>query len=457
MNEPTGQDRLPPQSIQAERCVLGSMMLDPFAIAQAMQILKKGHFFREAHQTLFAVLVELYDDRGGKGIDLVTIRDYLEKRQLFEAIGGEAALVDIVNAVPVADHVEYYARIVREKHLLRTLVQMGSQVIREAMSETENAAAALERCQQVVLDLVHEATGATKSADFATLLSNAYEKIANGDGSHITGLSTGLAELDTITRGLQPSELILIAARPSIGKTGLALNIAEHLAVDEKIPVAFFSLEMSGQLLAKRILAGRADVPGDRLDRGLLNDAEFGRLAAALGPLSEASLHIDDSPSLTIMQLRARARRLQHLHGIRCVFVDYLQLLDSPYQGRDVNRQQQIAEISKGLKSLARELNIPVVAMSQLNRGPEARETQGFRPRISDLRESGSLEQDADVVILLHREEHYYVGQDAPEDIRGIAEAIVAKQRNGPTGMVRLQFKKETVRFRNLTFGATDF
>ncbi len=444
-------ERMPPQSVQAERCILGSMMLDSACIGQVIQLLKKEHFVRESHQALYGVLVELYDSNQGRGIDLVTLKDCLERKKLLEAIGGVPALSEIVEAVPAPDHAEYYARIVRDKFLLRSLIQTSTEILREAFDESDDPASTLDRCEQKIYELAQAHAEGAGAVELSRLLQEVYEKIENSDGSLVTGLPTGYRELDALTSGLQPSEMIILAARPSMGKTALALNIAEHLAADNNIPVAFFSLEMAAPQLAQRLLSSRAEVPGQKLRRRMLNDEEFGRLALHVGALSEAPLFIDDQPSMTVMQLRARARRLKTQRNVQAVFVDYLQLMDAP-GGRETNRQQQITDISRGLKALARELKVPVIALSQLNRSPEGRE--GHRPRMSDLRESGSLEQDADVVMLLHREEYYHIGEtDIPEEIRGVGELIIAKQRNGPTGNVRLQFNNEIMRFRDLAAG----
>ncbi|MCG3179898.1 MAG: Replicative DNA helicase [Phycisphaerae bacterium] len=443
-------ERLPPQSIQAERCVLGSMLLDAACVGEVMQVLTRDHFVRDGHQVLFETLVHLYDTNQGSGIDLVTVRDHLERAKLLSAVGGMEAIVEIVETVPSADHALYYANIVRDKYTLRCVIQTATEVLREAFDASEDPSATIDRCEQKIYQLAEKHAGAG-AIELKALLDAVYETIGSSEGSIVTGLPTGFLKLDELTSGLQPNEMIIIAARPSMGKTAFALNIAEHMAADNNIPVAFFSLEMAAQQLAQRLLASRAEIPGHKLRRRMLNDEEFGRLALHVGALSEAPLFIDDQPSLTVMQLRARARRLKNQHDIKCIFVDYLQLMDAP-SGRDISRQQQISDISRGLKALARELRVPVVALSQLNRSPEGRE--GHKPRMSDLRESGSIEQDADVVMLLHREEYYHIGQEeVPEEIRGVGEVIVAKQRNGPTGNIKLQFSNETMRFRNLAEG----
>ncbi|MDD4888642.1 MAG: replicative DNA helicase [Phycisphaerae bacterium] len=444
-------ERIPPQSVQAERCVLGSMMLDASCIGQVIQLLKREHFVRDSHQALFEGLVSLYDANQGRGIDLVTIRDYLDRKKLFEAIGGEATLVDIVNAVPAPDHAEYYARIVRGKYLLRSLISTSTEILREAFDETEDPTETLDRCEQKIYQLAEAHSEGTGAIELRKLLEDVFDSLSNSDGSVVTGVATGFRELDTMSSGFQPGEMIIIAARPSMGKTALALNIAENMAADNKAPVAFFSLEMSAESLAQRLLASRAEVAGQKLRRRMLSQEEAARLAISVQSLSDAPLFIDDQPGLTVMQLRARARRLKTQRDVKAIFIDYLQLMDAP-GGRDISRQQQISDISRGLKALARELKVPVIALSQLNRQAEGRE--GHRPRMSDLRESGSLEQDADVVLLLHREEYYHIGEgDVPEEIRGVAEVIVAKQRNGPTGTIKLQFNNQITRFRDLAEG----
>ena len=453
-------ERIPPQSMQAERCTLGSMLLDGSCIGQVIQLLKKEHFVRQSHQVLFGALIDLYDANAGKGIDLVTVRDHLDRKKLFEAIGGEETLVEIVNAVPAPDHAEYYARIVRGKFLLRSLISTSTEILREAFDESDDPAATLDRCEQKIYKLAEAHAEGGSVVDLRKLLDKVYDELGNSDGQVVTGLPTGFDKLNEVTSGFQKSELIIIAGRPSMGKTAFAMNIAEHMAADADppVPVAFFSLEMAARQLAERFLSSRAGVSGHKLRRRMLQDSDFAELSLAVGKLSEAPLYIDDSPSLNVMQLRARARRMHQQHQVRAIFIDYLQLISPTSNDSRVSREQQVSEISRGLKALARELEVPVIALSQLNRGAENRDDN--RPRLSDLRESGALEQDADVVILLHRPEYYCQRQmqeelasgqlsDDMEKIRGLAEAIVAKQRNGPVGTVDLHFASDITRFRN--------
>ncbi len=444
-NPTTDGQRIPPQSIEAEMSLLGSMMLDRDTIGAVLRIIRPeqaDRFYREDHRLLFKVLVELYDQN--KPIDLIVVRDELEKRGILAEVGGLDYVVQLAESVPTYVNAEHYAQIVRDKAMLRELIACSGRIIEQAYEHAEDARHILDRAEQQLF-AVTEQRVAEQVVPIREFLEETFRLIESRDGHYLTGLPTGFIELDDMLSGLQPGEMIIVAARPSMGKTAFGLTIAEHLAADEHKAVAFFSMEMSRQQIAQRMLCSRGRVDSHKLRRGMLNEAEIQHLQHVCSDMLSMPLYIDDTPGMTVLELRAKARRLRQRHEITAVFVDYLQLMYTP--GAE-SRQQEIATISRGLKALARELNIPVVAMAQLNRSPEGRE--GHRPRMSDLRESGAIEQDADVVLLLHREEYYKPQDDNPE-IKGIAEVIVAKQRNGPTGEIKLHFEHRLTRFDNLS------
>ena len=437
-----------PHSIDAERALLGSMLLEEGAIGEAIAALAdvpRPIFWSEKHEQLYDHVLELW--RESRPIDGVVIKEELERKQLFEQLGGYEFLVGLVNAVPSATRVTHYARIVRNKCLLRQLVNATYRVMNAAFDEVEDAQHILDFAEKQIFDVTERrVTGGagTLNEQIAELFERIQDKVPH------QGEPTGFFELDEITSGLHKSELIIIAGRPSMGKTALGLNIAEHMAFEAGIPVLFFSLEMSRAALAERVLCGRARVDAHRLRKARTTPQDVAGLQRAAAQMTDKPLLVDDQPGLTILELRARARIMHRKHKIRAVFVDYLQLMHSP--GKE-SRQLEVAEISRGLKALAKDLNVPVIAMAQLNRNPEER--SGFRPRMSDLRESGAIEQDADVIMLLHRESYYKekaasaegAAYADPDDFK--AEIIVAKQRNGPTGVVELQFDRRFTRFEN--------
>jgi len=441
--EPATAPRVPPQSIQAEVCVLGSMILHAPAIDIVVQHLRSEHFYRPAHQLIFQVLVEMSE--ANKPIDLVTLRDELERRKQLEPAGGIDYLVALVEGVPTAANAEYYAAIVRGKAMLRDLIVVGTEIVQEAFDTHEEAGIVLDRAEQRVFEIAAD-TVVGEAATMEDLLKHTFETLEQHEGKLITGLASGYQKLDELTSGFQNGDMIILAARPSMGKTSLLLNIAEYMAVSEDPPepVAVFSLEMSKEQVAQRLLASHARYDLRRMRRGMITPEDWTHLQTAAGNLQPAPLFIDDTALLTVLQLRAKARRLHAAHGIKCIFVDYLQLMS--YAGRANSRQEQITEISRGIKALARELKIPVVLAAQLNRGPADRPTH--RPRMSDLRESGSIEQDADVVMLLHNEDYYHRGESdwVPKDV---TELIVAKQRNGPTDNIYLTFLPNCTRFES--------
>jgi len=428
-----------PESVAAEAAVLGSMVIDPVRIGQVIEMLKRDAFYRIEHQLIFDAIVTLYEKNRGEGIDGVLLRDELESRKQLEQVGGIEYLGKILNSVPSSANVEYYANIVKDKQLLRELIQSATDILTDAYDSSGESLAKLDEAESRIFAITNKRTAGQAMA-IKDLVSHAYELIEKRDGKHVTGLATGFISLDQLTCGLQNGEMIIVAGRPSMGKTALALNIAENIGVVEKIPVAIFSLEMGQQQLAERFLCSVSQVESQLVRKGMLSTDHYRKLVDACGILSSAPIYIDDTSALTPLELRAKARRLKSQHDIKCVFVDYLQLM-SAGSSRIENRQQEITTISRYLKALARELNIPVVVISQLNRSPEGREDH--LPRMSDLRESGSIEQDADVVMLLHREDYYR--KEGEKD--NSAKLIIAKQRNGPTGTVDLTFLDRFTRF----------
>lgn len=433
--------RVPPQSIPAEACVLGTMILDSTCVDIIVQIINDTHFYRPAHQLIFQVLSEMKDS--ATPIDLVTAKEELIRRKQLEQVGGVEYLADLVSGVPNAASAEYYATIVRNKALLRMLIAAGTEIVNDAYDSREDAPSIIDRAENSVFQIASDQVG-QQVANLKELLQHTFDVLEQSEGELITGLSTGYHRLDEMTSGLQPGEMIILAARPSMGKTSLLLNIAEYMGVVDQVPIALFSLEMSKELLAQRLLASYARYDLRMMRRGTIQPEDWTKLQMAAGDLEKAPIYIDDSPELTVLQLRAKARRLKAAYDIQCVLVDYLQLMS--YHGRADNRQAQVAEMSRGLKALARELEIPVVVAAQLNRGPADRPSH--TPRMSDLRESGSIEQDADVVSLLHLEDYYHRGE--PDYVpTNITQLIIAKQRNGPTGIVDLTFLPHCTRFES--------
>lgn len=438
-------DRLPPHSIEAEMCLIASMMLDKDMIGQIVQIIDRNAFYQADHQILFDIIVKLYEQN--RAIDALIVREELAKRQLLDEIGGVAYLGQILSTVPSAAHGVNYAMLVREKALLRQLIAASNDILRDAYAPHEQADLVLDKAEKRIFEIAEKKISGAM-VPLETVLHEVFEMIENRGQR---GIETGFFELDDMLNGLQNGEMIIVAARPSMGKTAIALNIIEHVAADTRLSCAIFSLEMSKQQLAQRMLCSRGQIDSHKLRKGMLQAHEYSHLANVVGELAKASIWVDDSPGLTPLELRAKARRLKLQYDIKLIMLDYMQLMDNP--GVE-SRQQQISEISRGIKAVARELNIPVIALSQLNRATEGRD--GHRPRMSDLRESGSIEQDADVVMLLHREDYYRMSEPdfVPDNI---AELIVAKQRNGPTGTVKLTFLNKSTRFENLSAQADPF
>jgi replicative DNA helicase len=439
--------RTPPHSVEAEQGVLGSMLLSPRqAIGECVEKINEQYFYLPAHQTIYSVLVDLWN--AGQAIDLITFTQVLRDRNLLESLGGAAFVTSLFTFVPTAANIEYYLEIVRDKYILRQIISAATESVRRAYEEQDEVNNLLDEVEQSIFAVGEDRfKGQMLSMkDQVMEAIEAIEKLYERKGG-ITGISSGFVEFDRMTSGLHPSEMIVIAARPSMGKTALAMNIAEHVAINEKLPVGVFSLEMSSQQLVQRLLCSRARVNLQKVRDGFLGERDFPSLTAAASKLAEAKIFIDDSASLTILELRAKARRLKAQQDVRLLIVDYLQLLRSTSRRAQDNRQLEISEISAGLKGLAKELKIPIIVVAQLNRQPEQR--TGGKPRLSDLRESGSIEQDADLVGLLVRPEIYEEDDEARAEKAGEAELIIAKQRNGPVGEIPLTFRKEFTRFEN--------
>jgi replicative DNA helicase len=447
------QGRTLPASIEAEAAVLGSMILDRECIGQVVEQVDKigtdALFSLPEHRHIFEAIVGLFE--ANSKIDLVLLRDELVHRDRLKAAGGVDYLVRVAESVPTAANAEYYVRIVKEKAMLRQLARASEEILRQACDETGNVDEKLDIAEQQIFAVTQEKITGSAVA-IKHLLTETFENIESRKGSHITGLSTGFTELNNLLCGLHNGEMVIVAGRPSMGKTSFALNIAEHLGADENVAVAIFSLEMSRQQLVERILCSRAKVDSQGVRKGMISAEQHAELTRVGGELYEKPIFIDDTPGLTPLMLRAKCRRLKSQHNIQCVFIDYLQLM--ALGGQVESRQQEISAISRYFKALARELEIPVVVLSQLNRSPEGREDHW--PRMSDLRESGSIEQDADVILLLHREDYYNKGKDGFEETN-IAEVIVAKQRNGPTDTVKLYFDGRFTRFDNLAHTSSPF
>ncbi|MBN1788045.1 MAG: replicative DNA helicase [Sedimentisphaerales bacterium] len=432
--------RTMPQSLEAEAALLGSMLLDPECIGLVVQRVKTEAFYRLEHQMMFDAVVGLWEKKGSQ-FDLVLLRDELKKRNQLDEVGGAQYLAKVAESVPSSANVEHYLQIVKEKQMLRELIVAAGEVVTEAFETAGDVGDKLDKAEQRIFNVTQKKITGSAVA-IKDLLTQAFEAIDKREGHHVTGLATGFAELDDLTCGLQNGEMIVIAGRPSMGKTSFAMNIAEHIGADNNIPVAIFSLEMSKQQLAERMLCSRGLIDSQLVRKGLLNDNQYQELVHTASELSEKPIFVDDTPGITPLELRGKARRLRAQHGIGCIIIDYLQLMS--LGGKIESRQQEVSQMSRYLKALARELEVPVMVLSQLNRSPEGRE--GHRPRMSDLRESGSIEQDADVVMLLHREDYYHRGETDYEETNS-AEVIIAKQRNGPTDTIELNFNGTNTRF----------
>ena len=440
-------DRVPPQAQEVEQAVLGAMLLDREAIGSAIEILDESCFYSPAHQKIFSAIVSLYDR--GEPADLVTLPQELAKRKQMEEVGGRLYIIGLVEGVATSANIEYHCRIVLEKSTLRKLIETSTEVITKCYNESEEVNMLLDNAEQRIFE-ISEKRIKQGFVPLSDILPHTFESIDRIKEGHITGFPTGFQELDSLTAGLQKSDLVVVAGRPSMGKTSFCLSFVENIAVENKIPVAIFSLEMEKNQLANRMLCSRARISSHKMRSGRLSDHEWTNLSIAVGPLSEAKIFVDDTPGMGVLEMRAKARRLKAKEDIGLVIVDYLQLMQGP-RGAE-SRQQEIALISRALKGLAKDLNVPVVACSQLSRAVETRGGER-RPQLADLRESGAIEQDADLVMFIYRPELYGIkSMDFKKDkisTDGIAEIIVAKHRNGPTGSVLLSFVKQYARFEN--------
>jgi replicative DNA helicase len=435
--------KVPPQALEAERSVLGGILLEPEAATRAVELVQPESFYRPAHGRIFRAMVSLFTRH--EPIDVMTLAEELRRAGDLEAVGGISALTDLVDTVPTAANIEHYAKIVLDKHILRQLISASSKIAEECYRAENEAGAILDEAEQKIFR-VSESRVSQGFLHIKDILKERFEEIQRVHESResVTGLSTGFIDLDKYTAGFHPSDLVIVAGRPSMGKTSFALNIAQHVGLEEKRPVAIFSLEMSKELLVQRILCAEAQVDAQKVRRGYTNAKDIERLTNAAGLLSEAHIFIDDTPAITTLDMRARARRLKAEYDLALIVIDYLQLARTSDQSE--NRQQEISSISRSMKALAKELSVPVVALSQLSRAVESRGGDK-RPMLSDLRESGAIEQDADLVLFLFRPEFYDPGDPEKE---GKAELIIGKQRNGPTGMVNLIFEKQFTRFRSM-------
>lgn len=435
-------DRTPPHSIEAEQAVLGAVFIEPEALITAAEILVPEDFYRPAHERIFRVMLDLHEN--GQPVDVVTVTAELQDRKLLEEIGGVSYLSDLANAVPTAANVEHYSRVIEEKSLLRRLIKTATEIVAEGYASEEEVETILDNAEKRVLEVANR----KNTSDFVSIkdiLVEAYDNIEmlHHRKDEITGIPTGFIEFDRMTAGLQRNDLIIVAARPSVGKTAFALNISQNVATKTNENVAIFSLEMGAQQLVMRMLCAEGNIDAQRLRTGRLTPEDWEKLTMAMGSLANAGIFIDDTPGIRVSEIRAKCRRLKQEKGLGLVVIDYLQLIQGSGRSGE-NRQQEVSEISRSLKALARELEVPVIALSQLSRNVEQR--QDKRPIMSDIRESGSIEQDADIVAFLYRDDYY--NQDS--DKKNIIEIIIAKQRNGPTGTVELAFIKEYNKFVNL-------
>jgi replicative DNA helicase len=450
-NLSTGKEvpRSLPSSEDGEKGVLCSLLLSPREVADICVLsLNPDAFYIPAHRTIYSLVLEFGDK--SKPIDFVSLKQALKDRNQLEEIGGPEYLSALYSFVPTAANADYYVEIVREKYILRRLIIACNKLSNQCYDSQEDIEPLLDDAEKEIFAITgdHVNTEIVATKDLVMAAIEQIEKLYENRGS-VTGIPTGFVELDRMTSGLHPAEMVVIAARPSMGKTALAMNIAEHVAMNVGKPVAVFSLEMSSQQLVQRLLCSRAKVDLQRVRNGFLSERDFPSLTAAAAKLAAAKMFIDDTPGLSIMELRAKARRMKSQYDVRLIVIDYLQLLRSTSRRAQDNRQLEISEISGGIKALAKELDLPIIVVAQLNRQPDTRAKEGGRPRLSDLRESGSIEQDADVVGLLVRPEYYETDDDAKQEKAGEAELIVAKQRNGPTGDVPLIFLKEYTRFES--------
>jgi replicative DNA helicase len=439
--------RVPPQAIEVEQAVLCAMMLDKQAIARTIELIDETYFYKDSHRKIFLTLVELFDRR--EAVDLFTITEFLKKNGELDHIGGPYYLAEIANAVPSSANIEYHLKIIREKAVARKLITICDEVINDAFEQKNETDDLLDYAEKSIFEI--SASRVKKGFEnINPIIHSTFERIEelyHTSGTGVTGLASHYDDLDHLTAGFQKSDFIVIAGRPSMGKTAFALNIVRNIAVLAKKSVGFFSLEMSAEALVLRLLCAEAEVDQMKVRRGRLSNAELQKLAKKVGAFDKAEIYIDDTPGLSILQLRSKARRLVSEKNVQMFIVDYLQLMEV---AKEENRQQEISKISRALKSLAKELNIPIIALSQLSRAVETRD-KTRKPQLSDLRESGAIEQDADVVMFVYRPEYYDIQtfEDTGASTYNMCEIIIGKQRNGPTGTIKLTFRKEYGRFAN--------
>ncbi len=441
---PDFPSRIPPHNLDAERAVLGALLLEGReALPRVVEVLRPSDFYTEAHRNIYETILTLFDR--GEPIDLITLNEELRRTDQLQMVGGPAALALLVEQASIAAHLMSYASIMRDMAVLRELIQTSTQVITDAFEAKEDVQALVDEAERKIFRLAERRLEGS-ALPVGRILKTTFEHIERlyERKEHVTGVATGFEKLDLETSGFQPSDFIIIAGRPSMGKTAFALNIAQHVGVTLRGAVLVLSLEMSAQQLVQRMLCSEAKVDAQAVRTGYLTSSDWHRLTAAAGRLSEAKIFIDDSPGITVLEARAKARRMKAEHGLNLIVIDYLQLMRGRSQE---NRQQEISEISRSLKALAKELNVPVVALSQLSRAVEARAQRDFRPQLSDLRESGALEQDADLILFLYRQKVYK--DDLPPEEEKLAEVIIGKQRNGPIGTVKVVFLPEYARFEN--------
>jgi len=437
--------KVPPQNLEAEQSVLGGILLENAALNPVLEIMAGSDFYSDAHRKIFGGILELSDRN--QPVDLITLSNHLRDKKQLDAVGGAVYLSQLVDNVPSAANISHYARIVKEKSVLRNLIGTATEILNRTYGAGADVDSVLDEAEHAIFEIsqnkIKPSFYPLKDIikDSFRTIERLYEK-----KELITGVATGFTKLDEMTSGLQRSDLIIIAGRPSMGKTAFALNIAQFCSVEEGVPVAVFSLEMAKEQLAMRMLSSEARVDSQKIRKGFLGESDWPKLTTAAGRLSEARLYIDDTPSISVLEMKAKSRRLKAEHGLGLIVLDYLQLM----KGSDYadTREQEISEISRSLKGLAKELNVPVVALSQLNRKVEDRTSR--RPQMADLRESGAIEQDADVILFLYRDEVYNKSEDNPE--KGFAEVIIGKQRNGPVGTVKLVFQEKFTRFENPAF-----
>ncbi len=437
-------DRMPPQNIDAEQAVLGAMLIKKEAIAEVSQLLRPEDFYRDAHKIIYEAMLALFNRN--EPADIVTVTNYLDKENKLDKVGGITFVTALANIVPTAANVNFHANIVREKADLRHLINTATDIAGMAYEATDDVSDVIDKSEKMIMEVANR-QNVSAFTPMQEIVMETFDKINTLYESKggLTGISCGFKDLDALTSGLQASDLILVAARPSMGKTAFTLNIAANVALKEKKTVAFFSLEMSKQQLVQRMLCSEGGIDSQKLKNADLSTEDWEKLVRTADKVSAAPLYIDDTAGITVMELRSKARRLKAEHGLDLIIIDYLQLMQGRSKGGSDNRQQEISEISRSLKAVARELNVPVIALSQLSRSVESRQIK--RPMLSDLRESGSLEQDADIVMFLYREDYY----DPETANKNITEVIVAKHRNGPVDTVKMFFKKEFTRFNDLS------